>query len=103
VICFLDNLDKQAEISKEIEMNSPECDLKGHGPCSGPICQRGMSLNHRCDAHVRLQSYWTQRNPGKKLIDWLDGLQNMEREEVLRKASPRGKYWQEVSVESAEE
>lgn len=84
-------------------MNSPECDLKGHGPCGGPICQRGMSLNHRCDAHVRLQSYWTVRNPGKKLIDWLDGLQNMEREEALRKASPRGKYWQEVRVESAEE
>lgn len=84
-------------------MNSFECDLKGHGPCGGPICQRGMSLNYRCDVHVRLQSYWAQRNPGKKLIDWLDGLLNMEREDILRKALPRGKFWQEVSVGSVEE
>jgi hypothetical protein len=84
-------------------MNSPECDLKGHGPCSGPICQRGMTLNYRCDAHVRLEAYWTKRNPGKKLKDWLAGLRNAEREEVLRKASPRGKHWEEVRGRPLEE
>ncbi|RQW80234.1 MAG: hypothetical protein EHM14_05660 [Methanothrix sp.] len=78
-------------------MTNPECDLKGHGPCSGPICRRGMSLNHMCDGHIRLQSYWTEHNPGKKLNDWLDELQNMERENAIKKAPQRGKYWVEVS------
>jgi len=84
-------------------MNPPECDLKGHGPCGGPICQRGISLNHMCDQHVRLQSYWTEHNPGKKLNDWLDGLLNAEREEALRKSPHRGKHWQEVSISSSED
>jgi hypothetical protein len=84
-------------------MDSPECDLKGHGLCSGPICQRGMTLNYRCDAHVILEAYWSKRNPGKKLKDWLAGLQNAEREEVLRKASPRGKHWMEVRGRPLEE
>jgi len=84
-------------------MNSPECDLKGHGPCGGTICQRGISLNHLCDQHIRLQSYWTEHNPGKKLNDWLDGLLNAEREEALRKSPHRGKHWQEVSVTSSED
>jgi hypothetical protein len=84
-------------------MNSPECDLKGHGPCGGPICQRGISLNHRCDQHVRLQSYWIEHNPGKKLNDWLDELLNAQREEALRKSPHRGKHWQEVSIISSEE
>lgn len=77
-------------------MNSQECDLKGHGPCGGPICRRGMTLNFRCDVHVRLQAYWSERNPGKKLSDWLEGLRDGEREDALRKASPRGKQWEEI-------
>ncbi|HNX39720.1 MAG TPA: hypothetical protein PKK11_03985 [Methanothrix sp.] len=81
-------------------MKTIECDLKGHAPCRGPICQRGMSLNHMCDLHIRLQAYWTGHNPGKKLKDWLDGLQNMEIEEILSKSPPRGKHWQEVEVRS---
>jgi hypothetical protein len=52
---------------------------------------------------VRLQSYWTEHNPGKKLNDWLDGLLNAEREEALRKSPHRGKHWQEVSIRSFEE
>jgi hypothetical protein len=84
-------------------MNLPECDLKGHGPCGGTICQRGISLNHLCDQHIRLQSYWTEHNPGKKLNDWLDGLLNAEREEALRKSPHRGKHWQEVSITSSED
>jgi hypothetical protein len=63
----------------------------------------GMTLNYRCDAHVRLEAYWTKRNPGKKLKDWLAGLQNAEREEVLRKASPKGKHWMEVRGRPLEE
>ena len=84
-------------------MNSQQCDLKGHGSCNGPICQRGMTLNYRCDAHVRLQSYWTKHNPGKKLDDWLEGLQNAEREDALKKASSRGEYWQEVDERPSED
>ena len=76
--------------------NSPECDLKGHGPCTGPICRLGMTLNYRCDAHVRLQSYWTMHNLGKKLTDWLEGLRDGEREDALRKAPQRGNHWKEV-------
>jgi len=56
-----------------------------------------------CDQHVRLQSYWTEHNPGKKLNDWLDGLLNAEREEALRKSPHRGKHWQEVSISSSED
>jgi hypothetical protein len=56
-----------------------------------------------CDQHVRLQSYWTEHNPGKKLNDWLDGLLNAQREEALRKSPHRGKHWQEVSINSSEE
>lgn len=55
-----------------------------------------MTLNFRCDVHVRLQTYWSERNPGKKLADWLEGLRDGEREDALRKASPRGKQWQEI-------
>lgn len=85
------------------EMNAIECDLKGHGPCGGPICQRGISLNHRCDQHVRLQSYWAKHNTGKKLNDWLDGLLNAEREEALRTAPSRGEHWKETSSSSSED
>ena len=98
-----DKLDKLAITFKEIEMKSPECDLKGHGQCRGSICQRGISLNHMCDLHIRLQSYWTGHNPGKKLNDWLDGLANAEIEEALRKAPTRGKHWQVVDMPSSEE
>jgi len=84
-------------------MKSPECDLKGHGQCRGPICQRGISLNHMCDLHIKLQSYWTEHNPGQKLNDWLDGLANAEIEEALRKAPTRGKHWQVVDIPSSEE
>jgi hypothetical protein len=77
-------------------MNSPECDLKGHGPCSDQICRLGMTLNYRCEAHVRLQSYWAKRNPGKKLNDWLEGLRDGEREDAIRNAPPIGTQWQTV-------
>jgi hypothetical protein len=52
---------------------------------------------------VRLQSYWTKHNPGKKLDDWLEGLQNAEREDALKKASSRGEYWQEVNERPSED
>ena len=81
-------------------MNNKECDLKGHGSCSGPLCRLGMTLNYRCDAHIRLQDYWAKRNPGKRLTDWLDGLREGERTEVLSKAPPRGNHWQETDVSS---
>ncbi|HNQ53888.1 MAG: hypothetical protein BWY13_00701 [Euryarchaeota archaeon ADurb.Bin190] len=84
-------------------MKAPECDLKGHGPCRGSIFQRGISLNHLCDLHIRLQSYWTGHNPGKKLNDWLDGLGNAEIEETLQKAPPRGAHWQEVAWQAEDE
>lgn len=84
-------------------MKSPECDLKGHGPCRGPICQRGISLNHLCDQHIRLQSYWAAHNPGKKLNDWLDELDNAQIQDALSKAPARGKYWQEVAWQPDEE
>ena len=62
------------------------------------------SLNHMCDLHIRLQSYWTGHNPRKKLNDWLDGLANVEiEEEALRKAPIRGKHWHEVDMPSGEE
>jgi hypothetical protein len=53
--------------------------------------------------HVRLQSYWTEHNPGKRLNDWLDELGNAEIEEALRKAPTRGKHWQEVVLQSDED
>ena len=84
-------------------MNPPECDLKGHGPCGGSIYQRGMTLNYRCDVHVRLQSYWSRRNPGKKLNDWLDELSDINRQEALKNSPPRGEYWHEVEVNSLSE
>ena len=84
-------------------MKSPECDLKGHGPCRGPICQRGLSLNHLCDLHIRLSSYWAGHNPGKRLNDWLDELGNAQIEEALSKAPVRGEYWQEVAWQPDEE
>jgi hypothetical protein len=83
-------------------MKYPQCDLKGHGPCSGPICQRGLSLNHMCDGHVRLQSYWTEHNPGKKLNEWLDCMGIVEREEILRKSPARGKHWREAEERPTE-
>jgi hypothetical protein len=62
-----------------------------------------MTFNHRCDAHVKLEAYWTKRSLGKKLTDWLDGLQNAERDEAMRQASPRGKHWREVIERPSEE
>jgi hypothetical protein len=56
-----------------------------------------------CDLHIKLQSYWTEHNPGKKLNDWLDGLANAEIEEALRKAPTRGKHWMVVDIPSSEE
>jgi hypothetical protein len=56
-----------------------------------------------CDQHIRLQSYWTGRNPGKRLTDWLDGLANEEIEEALRNAPIRGKHWQVIDLPSSEE
>jgi hypothetical protein len=53
--------------------------------------------------HIRLQSYWTGHNPGKKLNDWLDGLENAQIEDALSKAPVRGKYWQEVAWQPDEE
>lgn len=84
-------------------MKTPECDLKGHGPCRGSLCQRGVSLNHLCDQHIRLQSYWSMRNPGKRLAEWLDGLSSEGIEEALRNAPPRGKHWQVIDTPSSED
>jgi hypothetical protein len=56
-----------------------------------------------CDLHIRLQSYWTGHNSGKKLNDWLDGLANAEIEEALSKTPLRGKHWQEISWQSSDD
>jgi hypothetical protein len=56
-----------------------------------------------CDQHIRLQSYWTGHNPGKRLADWLDGLANEEIEEALRNAPVRGKHWQVIDRPSGED
>jgi hypothetical protein len=84
-------------------MKQPECDLKGHGPCRGSIYQRGASLNYMCDLHIRLSSYWTGHNPGKRLNDWLDSLGNAEIDETVQKSPQRGKYWQEVAWQEDDE
>jgi len=56
-----------------------------------------------CDQHIRLQSYWTGHNPGKRLNDWLDELGAAEIQEALQKTPHRGKHWEEVAWQASDE